>query len=190
MELTLIIDQEFKGIDFQKNPLQKAEYDTCTFVNCNLSSIQLSNIVFVECFFIDCNLSLSAIKNTSFKDVNFENCKLLGLQFNECNSFLLNFTFTGCILNLTSFFKLNIPKTIFTNCKLEESDFVEANLANSIFDNCDLTKATFENTNLEKVNFSTSYNYTIDPEINRLKKATFSKDGLEGLLQKHQLIIT
>jgi len=42
---------------------------------------------------------------------------------------------------------------------------------------------------LEKVNFLTSYNYSIDPENNRLKKAKFSMNGLAGLLGKYDIEI-
>jgi hypothetical protein len=40
----------------------------------------------------------------------------------------------------------------------------------------------FENTNIEKADFRTSFNYSINPEINRIKKAMFSKQGVVGLL--------
>jgi hypothetical protein len=36
-------------------------------------------------------------------------------------------------------------------------------------------------------NFSTALHFSIDPEQNRLKKAVFSPDNLEGLLDKYQL---
>jgi uncharacterized protein YjbI with pentapeptide repeats len=72
---------------------------------------------------------------------------------------------------------------------LQEPDFTECDLTDSLFDNCDLTRATFDNTVIEKADFRTSYNYTIDPEINRIKKARFSINGISGLLEKYDLII-
>lgn len=44
-----------------------------------------------------------------------------------------------------------------------------------------------ENTILEKSDFQTSYNYSIDPEINRIKKAKFSFQGAVGLLDKYDI---
>ncbi len=38
-------------------------------------------------------------------------------------------------------------------------------------DNCDLNRAVFDNSILEKADFRTSLNYSIDPELNRIKKA-------------------
>ena len=77
---------------------------------------------------------------------------------------------------------------MFNICKLIEVDFTEAVLNGAIFDNCDLSRAIFAQTDLEKADFTTALNFNIDPEQNRIKKARFSKDGLAGLLIKHQII--
>lgn len=68
-------------------------------------------------------------------------------------------------------------------------DFTECDLSDSLFDNCDLMRANFDNTNIEKADLRTSYNYSIDPEINRIKKAKFSIHGISGLLEKYDLLI-
>jgi uncharacterized protein YjbI with pentapeptide repeats len=75
------------------------------------------------------------------------------------------------------------------NCNLQETDFSEADLTSSIFDNCDLHRAIFYNTNLEKTDFRSSYNYSLDPERNRIKKARFSRLGITGLLDKYNIEI-
>ncbi|GAB6283323.1 MAG: hypothetical protein STSR0008_20850 [Ignavibacterium sp.] len=114
---------------------------------------------------------------------------MLGLHFDSCNKFGLSFSFENCILNHSTFYKTKIRKTIFKNTKLQEADFTECDLTDSLFDNCDLTRATFDNTVIEKADFRTSYNYSIDPEINRIKKAKFSIHGISGLLEKYDLEI-
>jgi len=68
-------------------------------------------------------------------------------------------------------------------------DFADADLSGAVFDNCDLYQAAFNYTNLEKADFRTAYNYSIDPEINRIKKAKFSISGLPGLLHKFDIDI-
>jgi uncharacterized protein YjbI with pentapeptide repeats len=75
------------------------------------------------------------------------------------------------------------------NCTLHEVDFTEADLSASTFDNCDLLNASFDKTILEKADFRTSYNYIIDPENNRIKKAKFSRNGIAGLLNKYDIEI-
>jgi uncharacterized protein YjbI with pentapeptide repeats len=114
---------------------------------------------------------------------------MLGLRFDTCNGFGLSFSFDGCQLNHSSFYKTKIKKTIFKNSHLQESDFSEADLTGAVFDDCNLTQAVFFHTILEKADFRTSYNYSIDPEINRIKKAKFSIWGIPGLLDKYDIEI-
>ncbi len=92
-------------------------------------------------------------------------------------------------LNNSSFYKTKIKNTSFKNTQLQEADFTECDLTNSLFDNCDLARTTFDATIIEKADFRTSYNYSIDPEINRIKKAKFSIPGISGLLDKYDLEI-
>jgi uncharacterized protein YjbI with pentapeptide repeats len=73
---------------------------------------------------------------------------------------------------------------------LGELDLTECDLTGSVFDNCDLKGAVFENTIIEKADFRTSFNYSIDPQTNRIKKAKFSLSGIAGLLHKYDIEIT
>jgi len=84
---------------------------------------------------------------------------------------------------------LNLKETLFIDCKLHEVDFLETNLLGSKFNNCDLKDAVFESTNLHKVDFSTAINYVINPNINNIKKAKFSMQGLAGLLTQFDIKI-
>lgn len=182
-------NEEFLKIDFSKTKIKKGEYDHCTFVNCNFEAIHASNIQFVECEFLECNFSNTIVNNTAFKDVAFINCKLLGVKFNECDPFLLQFSFKDCQLNFSSFYKLKIPNTKFSKCNLQEVDFTETVLTNAVFDDCDLGGAIFENTMLEKSDFRTAYNFNINPERNKLKGAKFSKENIAGLLSEYKISI-
>jgi uncharacterized protein YjbI with pentapeptide repeats len=68
-------------------------------------------------------------------------------------------------------------------------DWTECDLSSSVFERCDLRDAKFENSNLEKVDFRTAFNFSIDPDNNRIKKARFSLDGVPGLLGKYNIEI-
>jgi uncharacterized protein YjbI with pentapeptide repeats len=114
---------------------------------------------------------------------------MLGLRFDTCNEFGLSISFESCQLNHSSFYKTKIKKTFFKNSHLQEADFTETDLTDSVFDNCDMERATFDQTLLEKVDFRTSINYSIDPELNRIKKAKFSIFGVVGLLDKYDIEI-
>jgi hypothetical protein len=50
--------------------------------------------------------------------------------------------------------------------------------------------SSFENTNLEKADFGTAYNYSINPNLNRIKKAKFSLPAVTGLLDQYDIEIT
>ena len=114
---------------------------------------------------------------------------MLGLYFENCNQFGLSFSFNNCNLTHSSFYQTKLKKTIFKNSQFHEVDFAECDLTSCVFDNCDLAKATFKNTILEKADFRTSFNYSINPEINRIKKAKFSLSGIVGLLDKYDIQI-
>ena len=68
-------------------------------------------------------------------------------------------------------------------------DFTEANFKGTLLDNCDFSRAIFKNCNLEKVDFRSSFNYSIEPEENKIKKAKFSLNGIVGLLHKYDIDI-
>ncbi len=180
----------FEKADFTKEPLPTGEYEGCRFLNCNFENADLSAIKFIECEFIGCNLSLAKLVKTAFGDVIFRDCKMLGLHFEQSSSFNFTVRFENCTLDHTSFYKVKMKSTLFSNSKLMEVDFTEAVLSRSNFDNCDLQGAKFEQANLEKVDFRTSVNYSIDPQLNMLKRAKFSLTGIQGLLDKYDIEIS
>jgi uncharacterized protein YjbI with pentapeptide repeats len=140
--------------------------------------------------FDGCNLSVAKSGGAAFREVQFRNCKILGFRFDECNSFGLSVSFEHCTLNHSSFYQAKLKKTIFKDCQLHETDLTEADLAGTVFHNCDLAGAVFDRTLLEKADLRTAYNYAIDPENNRIKKARFSLPAVTGLLHKYQIDIT
>jgi uncharacterized protein YjbI with pentapeptide repeats len=181
--------ETFSKIDFTKEQIKKGEYDNCTFENCNFENVHASNIQFVECEFINCNFSNAIVKATAFKDVFFDHCKMIGVKFNECDSFLLQLRFNSCQLDFSSFYQLKMTKTVFVNCSLVDVDFSETNLEQSVFDSCNLKNAIFDATNLVKVDFTTALNLALKPSENRIKGAVFSKTNVVGLLREYQIEI-
>ena len=112
---------------------------------------------------------------------------MLGLHFEDCNGFIFSAQFDNCVLNFSSFYKRKLKKILFKDCTLQEVDFIESDLGNALFTNCDLKGAKFENTILERADLSTAFNYSIDPGINRIKRAKFSYPGVIGLLDKYDI---
>ena len=126
---------------------------------------------------------------TAFREVIFKDCKMFGLSFSDCNEFGLDFSFENCALNNSSFYKTDIRKTSFKNCQLIEVDFEQSDLSQSILADCDCRGAIFMRTSLIKTDFRSSFNYTINPEKNKLKKARFSLAEITGLLQEYDITI-
>jgi fluoroquinolone resistance protein len=182
-------DQLFSKENYTITPLTKGEYEQCKFDGCNFNNCDLSNFKFIQCTFTNCDLSLVKLDKTILQDAVFKDCKMLGLHFYKCNEFALSFQFTNCQLNHSSFFNTKIKNTKFVNCQLKECDLTQADLTSALFDNCDLLDAHFENTNLEKADLRTSFNYQLAPELNKIKKAKFTLNGLPGLLSHYGIII-
>jgi uncharacterized protein YjbI with pentapeptide repeats len=184
-----ITDESFDKDRIEQSPLQKGEYENCQFNGCNFSGSDLMEMKFIDCEFKGCDLSLAKISMTAFRDVEFIECKMLGLRFDGCHDFGLAFSFHRCILNHSSFISKKIKNTIFKDSQLCEVDFTGSDISGSVFERCDLGRATFENTVMEKTDLRTAFNYSIDPEINRIKKAKFSIGGIPGLLAKYEIEI-
>ena len=176
----LIADQEFEALT---EPLARADYDYCTFRNCNFERADFFKLSFSDCTFEHCNLSNANIAETAFKTVRFADCKLLGLHFEHCNPFLLALHFERCQLDLSVFYQLELKGTQFLHCSAKEADFSEANLSGASFAHSNLQSAMFDQCNLEKADFREASNFIIHPDHTRLKSARFSSDGLAGLLQ-------
>jgi uncharacterized protein YjbI with pentapeptide repeats len=102
---------------------------------------------------------------------------------------IYSFNFTDCTLDYTQFYKLKLKQIRFIGCSLVAADFMETDLTEAIFDSCNLRRTVFAKSNLSKADFSTSKEFDIDPENNKMKGAVFSSFGLAGLLKKYQLRI-
>ncbi len=189
MDQLYIPDKTYDKLYFIETPLEQGDYENCKFNNCDFSDANLRNFKFTDCEFTGCNISLAILYMTVFRDVKFKDCKMLGLRFDNCHKFALSFTFDNCSLNHSSFFQTKIKRTVFRNCLLQETDFIECDISHAIFDNCDFLKASFDRTNLEHADFRTAYNYSINPETNRIRKAKFSLYGVSGLLDKYDIVI-
>ena len=107
---------------------------------------------------------------------------MTGINFSLSNRFGLSVEFHNCLLSYALFTEMKLKGTRFIGCDLQNTDFMDTDLSNAVFKDCDLCYASFHHTNLEKADFTTARNYALNPAANRLKKAKFSRYGLEGLL--------
>jgi uncharacterized protein YjbI with pentapeptide repeats len=187
MDQTTYDDHIFEKEIYADKAIRGREFQSCTFRNCDFSNSTFAGNKFLDCTFDSCNLSMIKLDQTTLNDVIFKNSKVLGVNFSKCTDFLFSVAFDNCILDYSFFMGKKMVKTKFSKSTLKEVSFSQTVLTGSIFSETDLTNAIFNRTDLSAVNFVTAFNYNIDPEINNLKKAIFSSQGLEGLLTKHQI---
>jgi len=189
MAIEFIEDETFTKITADAIAGQKRTYENCAFINCDLSYGHLSGIVFITCRFEGCNLSLVHLSDTGLQGIHFKECKLSGADFSKSRDFLFEVSFENCILDNAIFYKKKNKGAKFKDCSMVETDFTETDLTDAQFNNCNLSRAFFSRTILKNADLRTSYNFTIDPDSNVLKKARFSVHGLPGLLAKYDIRI-
>ncbi len=172
-------------------PVQWVQHDfeQCTFKNLNLSAVTFAKSNFVNCRFENCDLTRATFPNTKLDDITFTNCQLIHVDFGLCNPFGLRVDFEQCRLDYAVFFDKKLKKTHFIECSMKEVHFLKCDLTNALFDACDLELAKFADNTLASADFSSSYNLSMDPDDNLIKKARFSRHNLPGLLAKYDIKI-
>lgn len=182
-------DEKFININYSGQKVRNTEFENCVFQDCNFSGADFSDNDFIECRFENCNFANAKLNGAGLKGCHFTGCKLVGVEFDSCSDFLFAVSFKNCVLDYSSFFRKKLKNTRIIDCSLKETDFSATDLSGVTFDNCDLSMTVFKQCNLEKADFRTAYNYALDPEENKVKKAKFSVSGLPGLLLKYDIEI-
>lgn len=182
-------NETFRNHDFAKEPCNGALFEGCRFEQCNFFSAALHHCRFIDCVFADCQLASANFTQAMLNDVVFQQCKIMGVRFDSLRSTPLSVGFEGCVLDLSSFYRLNLSGTSFERCSLREVDFTEADLQRASFEGADLTGAQFDECNLEEADFRQTVGCVIYPNKNKIRKARFSISGLPGLLQQYGIVI-
>jgi fluoroquinolone resistance protein len=189
MELLSYDNHTFENEIFTGQTIKGREFQDCTFVKCDLSNSNFTHNKFLDCTFDNCNLSMLKLNASTLSNAVFKNCKILGVIFSDCHDMLFSVAFDGCVLDYSSFMAKKMTKTKFNRSSLKEVNFSRTNISESVFNDVDLSGAVFNQTNLSGANLINARNYSIEPELNIIKKASFSMDGIRGLLDKYQINI-
>ena len=183
------LDIEYNNLVYDEQEVNLKEFECCTFNHCDFSQCNFIGVVFIDCTFNDCLFSGAKINHVALRSVFFNRCKMEEVNFAMCDKLIFEVHFKECVLDFSKFYTLKIKGTTFLDCRIVAVDFMSTDLTEVVFDNCDLYRSEFAKANANKVNFKTSYNYTIDPTKTKLKKAVFSLNEVKGLLFKHELDI-
>lgn len=187
--MQIIEDKTFTKATIEEIRTQGGQFEYCSFVQCDLRTAHLSNLIFIDCSFKDCYMANCSLQNTGLQNVKFTDCNLTSMDFSKTRDFLFETHFDNCILDNAIFYSRKNKGAKYINCSCKEVDFTQVDCTNAIFDNCNLHRAIFDNTNLKGADFTTSYNYIIDPDRNMVKKTKFSVHGLPGLLTRYDIVI-
>lgn len=189
MSKSFFVDKTFKEVfPFKKRCIEK-EFENCIFEKLDFTGLDFTRTIFLNCEFKKCNFSNSKLKNCSFKAVQFSECKFVGILFSEIDTFLINWNFNKCKIELCMFEYIDIERSTFVDCKVLDCKFVKANLKASDFSETDFYKSLFDSCNLESCDFRGSQNYFFDITKNSVKKAKFSKPEVIELLKGFEIDI-
>lgn len=189
MHADYILDQEFRDQIFDDTNTKFKDFENCTFHNCDFRACTFQTVTFIDCNFFDCNFMETKINYISLRGVFFTKCNFTNVNFAMTDQVIFEFHFKDCLLDYSKFYALKLRKMQFINCSMIAVDFMGSDLTEVLFDNCNLRHAVFIDTIANKADFYTSYDYTFDPDKNKIKKAIFSTEGLKGLLQKYDIIV-
>jgi uncharacterized protein YjbI with pentapeptide repeats len=186
---TYLHEKVYREIRYQRDEINFNEFESCVFERCDFSQSNFIDVTFIDCKFLGCNFNGAKINHVAFRGVFFSDCQMKDVNFAMCDKLIFEISFKDCILDFSKFYTLKLKATTFTDCSLIAVDFMEADLTNVLFDHCDLYRTLFMKSILDKADFTTSFNYTLDPSKNKIQKAMFSREGVKGLLSKHEIIV-
>lgn len=184
----------FSGRTWSGQSLDRAEFDECVFERCDFSAATLDHCRFTSCRFVHCDASNAKMRSSRFRGVRFESTKLLGVDWTKADGMAdpharTALAFVDCVLDLSSFFGVNLQGAVIEKCSAKETDFTEADMRDASCAGTNLADARFHNTNLEGADLRRASNYTIDPRANKLKGARFSLPDAAALLRGLDIVI-
>ena len=170
--------ESYENLALSGQEIVDTEFEDCTFLKCDLSSIIFKRCKFSDCYFKACDLSLMQVVDSQFSAVTFEDCKIIGVDWSKASWDSLTkrpLKFKNSVLNDSSFWGLVLESIMIHACEVKEVDFREANLKEADLSDSDFEKALFRNTNLSLADFSHASNFDIDVKLNDIKEAKFSR---------------
>lgn len=179
---------EFRNLQSGGKGITEKEFYKCTFTGCSLSRAVFTSCEFEKCVFDTCDISLLNLRDIRLTDIEFVNCKAVGVTW---PAFKMpgDYSLKNCKLDNGIFMGLNLNGIQMTGCSATDIDFSDCNLTKAVFDGTDFARSRFIKANLTQADFSGAHNYTLDPNLNKLKKTIFSFPEVTALLNSFDIII-
>ena len=179
--------EDFCKLELSGAKTESVSFEKCTFKNCDFSGAVFIDCEFIECHFIQCNLSVAKLGFSKFNDVIFEDCKAIGIDWTRAAwpeiGLFSPIRFSGCIINDSIFFGLNLKNLVIEKCKAKDVDFRDGSFRSANFTSTDFSNSLFRGTDLKDADFTEAVNYQIDINNNRINGAKFSRYEALSLLE-------
>jgi fluoroquinolone resistance protein len=182
------IETNFEKLYLEDGYVSGIEFFKCSFVSCLFTRTSFERCIFEKCTFKSCNLGIVKLKGSSFVDVQFTDSKMIGIDWTLVQK-PIRVNFLKCLLNDSSFYKLDLRSTLIEECTAHGTDFESVNLSKSVCRKTDFLMSKFDGANLTFADFSEAFNYSINPNNTKIKKARFSLPSAVTLLDPWDVII-
>ena len=181
-------NEKFDRTSCENASINGSQFYKCTFDRINFQYSELKKCSFEDCIFNNCNCSLMKINTVRFTNARFTNCKLIGINWSFVHK-MFTASFVNSNLNTSVFSDINLAKFVFDSCSLDDAVFSRAVLTNTVFNDCSLKGCSFSHSDLTNADFSTSYDYFVSSETNKLRKTVFSLPEATSLLKNFDIIL-
>lgn len=181
-------EESFGKINFKEQKAESVEFYKCTFTSCIFNNSIFEDCVFEKCTFTGCDLSVVKFTGSSFIDVTFADCKMIGIDWTLVQKHV-SINFFKCLLNESSFYKMDLRSCKIEECTAHSVDFENANLSKTICCKTDFLNSKFNEADLSSADFRGALNYSINPNYTKIKKAKFSLPEAVSLLSAWNIII-
>lgn len=188
-------DREFKDLTVQGEEIGFKEFRQCAFAGCTFRETVFRGCKFHSCVFSQCDLSLVRVRDCAFTNARFEDSKVVGINWAEADwprgkSLLASIDFFDCAISYSTFIGLSLRRINIARCVAKDVDFAEADLTRADCTYTDFSNSRFLNTNLTEADFTGATNYSINANLNVLKKTKFSLPEAMSLLHSLDIVLT
>ena len=123
----------FKNCTFTWSKFLESDLINTTFNNCVIAELELCDIVIEDSSFINCREIFDlTIRGNWKRSLSFQNCYVAYLDIEPIkNEHSERFEFIDCIINYSSFDRIDFTKSKFINCSLSVNQFSSCLLSGS-----------------------------------------------------------
>ncbi len=177
---------KFAGLDLAGLSLEGKSFEGCEFRHCRFSGAMLERCRFVDCSFHDCDLTGVVLSGSRLQAVTLIACTAIGIDWGRAHwskyAITPQLRFHRSTLDDASFFGLELKELVIEDCRAHRVDFREGCFDRADFSRTDLRHSLFVRTGLRRADFTGATAYDIDPGLNAVEGARFSRDEAVRLL--------